>query len=131
MKKKISLNFAIALIFVGVIVSGNLNLGFAQAVDKLKFVGQSLTFGAFVLRFDSGGTFTLEGKGWPSLNGNWKSNADEIELTMAGGPGGCDGAGRYQFSFDGKHLSFNLASDDCRVRRVRRRRGRGVAEYVE
>lgn len=89
-----------------------------QAVDKLKFVGQSLTFGAFVLRFDSGGTFTLEGKGWPSLNGNWKSKEDEIELTMSGGPGGCDGAGRYQFSFDGKHLSFNLASDDCTVRRM-------------
>ncbi|HET6890774.1 MAG TPA: PQQ-binding-like beta-propeller repeat protein [Pyrinomonadaceae bacterium] len=89
-----------------------------QSVDKLKFVGQQLTFGAFILRFDFGGTFTLEGKGWPSLNGNWKSNENEIELTMSSGPGGCDGAGRYQFRFDGKYLSFNLAADDCRVRRM-------------
>ena len=63
-----------------------------------------LKFGAFVARFDPGGTFTLQGKGWPALNGNWKSAGNaEIELTMSGGPGGCDGPGRYQFRMDGKH----------------------------
>jgi hypothetical protein len=33
-----------------------------------------LAFGAFVLRFDSGGSLTIEGKGWPALNGKWKTD---------------------------------------------------------
>ncbi len=38
----------------------------------------------------------LRGKGWPAVNGNWKLNGIEIELLMSGGPGGCDGPGRYR-----------------------------------
>ncbi|HKY27489.1 MAG TPA: PQQ-binding-like beta-propeller repeat protein [Pyrinomonadaceae bacterium] len=84
-----------------------------------KFVGQSLTFGAFTLRFNVGGTFTLEGKGWAAaLNGTWKSAGDEVEIMMSGGPGGCDGAGKYQFRFEGKRLIFSLVSDECRPRRM-------------
>ncbi|HKB68526.1 MAG TPA: hypothetical protein VKC61_21880 [Pyrinomonadaceae bacterium] len=47
-----------------------------------------LRFGAFVAQFDPGGTFTLQGQGWPALNGNWKANGAVVELTMSGGPGG-------------------------------------------
>jgi outer membrane protein assembly factor BamB len=77
-----------------------------------------LKFGAFVARFDPGGTFTLQGQGWPALSGNWKSNGAEIELSMSGGPGGCDGTGRYQFRIEGKRVSFDLVSDDCQLRRM-------------
>ena len=77
-----------------------------------------LKFGAFVSRFDPGGTFTMQGQGWPALNGSWKSTGAEIELRMSGGPGGCEGPGRYQFRIDGKRLSFTLVSDDCKVRQI-------------
>jgi outer membrane protein assembly factor BamB len=77
-----------------------------------------LKFGAFVARFDPGGTFTLQGQGWPTLNGTWKSTGNEIALTMSGGPGGCDGTGRYQFRMDGKHLNLRLVADDCKVRQI-------------
>lgn len=75
-----------------------------------------LRFGAFEALFDPAGTYKLKGQGWPVLNGNWKSTGTEIELTMFGGPGGCDGVGRYRTRSDGKNLSFELVSDDCRVR---------------
>ena len=77
-----------------------------------------LKFGAFVARFDPGGTFTLQGKGWPPLSGNWKRDGSEIQFLMSGGPGGCDGPGRYQFRLDGKRVGFDVVSDDCVVRRT-------------
>lgn len=77
-----------------------------------------LSFGAFVARFDPAGTFTLEGKGWPKMNGNWKSQGAEIELSMTGGPGGCDGPGKYRFSIDGKRITFDLVADECRPRQM-------------
>lgn len=87
-----------------------------QATPQLPF--EPLKFGAFVLRFDAGGSLSLKGQGWPPLSGNWKSNGTEIELSMTGGPGGCDGPGKYQFHLDGKRLSFSLVSDECVVRRM-------------
>jgi outer membrane protein assembly factor BamB len=77
-----------------------------------------LTFGAFVLRFDSAGTLTIEGKGWPALNGKWKLNGSEIEMAMSGLPEGCGGPGRYRVRQDGNRLGFDLVTDDCVVRRM-------------
>jgi outer membrane protein assembly factor BamB len=77
-----------------------------------------LKFGAFVARFDPGGTFTLQGQGWPPLSGNWKRDGSEIQFLMSGGPGGCDGPGRYQFRLDGKRVGFDVVSDDCVVRKM-------------
>jgi outer membrane protein assembly factor BamB len=77
-----------------------------------------LKFGVFVARFDSSGTFTLEGDRWPSMKGNWKSKGDEIELSMSGGPRGCDGPGRYRVRVEGNSVSFALVSDDCTPRRM-------------
>lgn len=77
-----------------------------------------LAFGAFIVRFDPGGTFSLAGKGWPSMNGNWKSQGAEIELSMSGGPGGCDGPGKYRIGIEGKRLSLALVSDECKVRQM-------------
>jgi len=93
---------------------------FAQEVGT-SLPSTPLRFGAFVAQFDPGGTFTLQGQGWPALNGNWKANGVVVELTMSGGPGGCDGAGRYEFSVAGdssKHVSFKLIADECKVRQI-------------
>jgi len=92
MKKNNVVSIGIALLFLVATVGG----GAAQSVDKLKFVGQKLAFGAFILQFDSGGTFTLEGKGWPSVNGNWKSKDNEIELTISSRPVAATGATRHR-----------------------------------
>jgi putative pyrroloquinoline-quinone binding quinoprotein/putative pyrroloquinoline-quinone-binding quinoprotein len=77
-----------------------------------------LTFGVFVARFDPAGTFKLEGTGWPTLGGSWKSKGEEIEVSTAGGPKGCSGPGRYKLRRDGSHISFDLISDECTVRRM-------------
>lgn len=86
--------------------------------SSLQLPSEPLKFGVFIARFDPGGTFTLEGDRWPALNGNWKSNGNEIELMMSGGPGGCDGPGRYRVKVEGKHVGFELVSDQCQVRKI-------------
>jgi len=77
-----------------------------------------LKFGVFQARFDPSGTFSVEGGGWPKVNGTWKATASEVEFLMSGGPGGCDGPGKYRFDTDGQHVTFRLASDDCKVRQI-------------
>jgi outer membrane protein assembly factor BamB len=79
---------------------------------------EPLKFGAFVARFDPGGAFSLQGTGWPALSGTWKLNGNEIQFMMSGGPGGCDGPGRYNLRNDGKRVGFDLIADDCRVRQI-------------
>ena len=37
---------------------------------------------------------------------------------MTGGPGGCDGPGRYEFNVDNNRVGFKLVADDCRPRRM-------------
>jgi outer membrane protein assembly factor BamB/protein tyrosine phosphatase (PTP) superfamily phosphohydrolase (DUF442 family) len=79
---------------------------------------QPMTFGVFTARFDPAGTFSIEGDRWPKVSGTWKAAGSEVELLMSGGPGGCDGPGKYRYNTDGKHLSFDLVSDDCVPRRM-------------
>jgi outer membrane protein assembly factor BamB len=105
------------------IITGVTDLAMAQSPQPIQpattaLPSYPLKFGAFEARFDPGGTYTLKGQGWPALNGTWKSNGNEIALTMSGGPGGCDGPGRYQFRMSGKHLNLVLVSDDCKVRQM-------------
>ena len=77
-----------------------------------------LSFGVFLVRFDPGGTLTIEGKGWPALNGKWKLTGSEIEMTMSGGPKDCEGPGRYRVRQEGKSVGFDLVADGCVVRRM-------------
>lgn len=77
-----------------------------------------LKFGVFTARFDAGGTFTLSGERWPKLDGSWKTTGSEIEFAMSGGPGGCDGPGRYRYTTDGKQITFNLVADECKPRQL-------------
>ena len=103
----------------------NLSLGISRATAQdtgkqanAQLPTEPLAFGAFTVRFDPGGTFSLQGKGWPALSGNWKLIGSEVELTMSGGPGGCDGPGRYRLRNEGKRLGFNVVSDECRPRQM-------------
>lgn len=86
--------------------------------SKAALPSHPLSFGVFVARFDPTGTFTLEGDRWPKLNGSWKSQGDEVELAMSGGPGGCDGPGKYRYNTDGKHVTFDVVADPCVPRRM-------------
>jgi outer membrane protein assembly factor BamB len=77
-----------------------------------------LKFGVFAARFDAGGTFKLEGAGWPALSGNWTRKGDEVELVTAKAPRGCEGAGRYRVQRVGSHVGFAVIADDCVPRRM-------------
>jgi outer membrane protein assembly factor BamB len=85
---------------------------------ELQIPSSDLKFGGFLARFDPGGTFKLEGSGWPTMSGSWKTSGDQIEIIMPSGPKGCDGPARYRVRVDGKHMSFDLISDGCTPRRM-------------
>lgn len=114
MKRTAWLTFGLA----AVIVAGGLRPTATAQQANFQLPADPLRFGAFVVRFDPGGTFTLQGQGWPSLGGNWKINGADIELSMSGGPGGCDGLGRYRLRREDTHVGFELVSDDCKVRQM-------------
>ena len=122
MKRVARTKQTIGLLSIGIVVAiisstSWYSTAFAQQAS-VPLPSDSLKFGAFVARFDPGGTFTLQGQGWPAMNGNWKTVGADVELSMSGGPGGCDGPGRYRFRVDGKRVGFDVVSDDCRVRRM-------------
>ena len=80
-----------------------------------------LSFGVFTARFDPAGTFSVEGSGWPKLSGNWKSADAGFDLAVGGvanAPGGCDGAGNYRVTTDGKHVTVALVADECKLRQM-------------
>jgi len=85
--------------------------------QKFALPDYPLTLGVFVMQFYSGGTFSIEGKGWPTVNGSWKLNGSEMEL-MGVGPGACEAPGRYRLRREGKGLGFELVSDECRQRKM-------------
>ena len=43
-----------------------------------------LKFGEFAASFHADGSFHLEGWGWPTMNGTWKLQGDEITLVIRG-----------------------------------------------
>jgi outer membrane protein assembly factor BamB len=103
---------------IGIVAIGASRPAGANQQTDVQVPSHRLTFGIFVARFDSGGTFKLEGDRWPTLAGNWKSKGDEIELSTSGGPKGCNGPGRYRVRMDGNRVSFDLVSDECTPRRM-------------
>ena len=106
------------LLAIGIVTTSTSRPAGASRQTDVQIPSSKLTFGAFAAQFDSNRTFTLEGKGWPSMKGNWKSKGDEIELSMSGGPDGCGGPGRYRIHLDGSHITFDVISDECTVRRM-------------
>src|SRR5262249_26748769 len=77
-----------------------------------------LVFGAFGARFGADGVFTIEGQGWPPFKGSWKAAGGQIEVVTPGAAGGCDQVGRYRFTTDNAHVTFDLVSDTCEARRM-------------
>jgi outer membrane protein assembly factor BamB len=102
------------LAFVLLVAGSNVT---SQQSD-LKMPSEQLKFGAFTAQFDQGGTFKLEGKGWPPLNGNWKGTGNEIELWTPGAPRGCDKPGRFRVRREGTHVGFEVVADECQVRKL-------------
>ena len=88
--------------------------------NRAASVGQSsvtlpstpLTFGVFTARFDTNGTFTLEGEGWPPFKGTWTLDSTIIVLSTPG-VRGCEAPGRYRVGRDGAAIRFDLVADDC------------------
>ena len=108
---------------IGLRESPHLNEFARKYIEKYRQQGLLLPsypvkFGVFTARFDPAGTFSLEGDRWPKLNGTWKSQGNEVEFVMSGGPGGCDGPGKYRVTTEGKHFTFDAVSDECRVRHM-------------
>ena len=86
--------------------------------EPVQLPAQTLKFGVFTARFDPAGTFSLEGQGWPSMNGTWKASGSEVEFLLSGGQAGCQGPGRYRYNVESDRVSFSLVSDDCVRRRM-------------
>ena len=72
----------------------------------------------FRIQFDSAGTFTLSGDGWPSMSGSWKVNGAEITLQNTAGPQNCGGAGRYALTVESTRLGLDVIADECQSRRM-------------
>jgi outer membrane protein assembly factor BamB len=90
----------------------------ASAQEPPALPGGRLAFGAFTASFDSGGTFSIEGRGWPPLKGSWKAEGTEVVLVLSDGPEGCDAPGRYRFRLESGRPAFELVSDACTPRRM-------------
>jgi outer membrane protein assembly factor BamB len=116
MKRWIKLG--LALLAAVIVAAGGLTQTATAQEPAFQLPSDPLKFGAFVVRFDPGGTFTLKGQGWPPFSGKWKLNGAEIELFVSGGSGGCDGAGRYRLHMDGNRLGFDLVADGCKPRQM-------------
>src|SRR5260370_18478245 len=106
------------LLLIGIVARCASSPARASQQTNVQVPSPQLTFGVFVGQFDPDGTFKLQGSGWPAMKGNWKIKGDEIDLAMAGGPEGCNGPGRFRIRVDGSHLSFDVISDECTVRRM-------------
>ena len=119
MKRMNCKTFSLVLVFaIGIVATSNSTLTSASQTADVQIPSGPLTFGVFVVRFDPGGTYKLEGDRWPTLAGSWKTKGDEIEISTSGGPKGCEGPARYRLRIDGKQVGFDLVSDDCMPRRM-------------
>lgn len=103
---------------VGIVAASASSPAVASQQPDAQIPSYPLKFGAFVARFDPTGTFTIEGTGWPRLNGKWKAEGAEIELSIPEAQRGCDKPGRYKFRVDGNRVGFDMVSDDCVPRRM-------------
>ena len=90
----------------------------AAPAPTVTLPSQPLRFGAFTARFDPAGTFTVEGQGWPKLEGTWTIQGAEIELRTPSAPKECAQPARYRVDAPGGHPTFALIADPCQTRRM-------------
>ena len=77
-----------------------------------------LRFAGFAAHFAADGTFTLEGAGWPTFKGAWKSAGGDIEIATTGGPPACAKPARYRTRTENTRTTLDLVSDECQPRRM-------------
>jgi outer membrane protein assembly factor BamB len=76
-----------------------------------------LVYGFFTVRFATDGGFLLEGSGWPTFKGTWKTDGPQIEIVTPG-IANCDPRGQYRFRLDGDRLRLDMIADTCQPRRM-------------
>ena len=90
--------------FVKVHTGTSSRVSTSRSIAKAAIPSHPLSFGIFTARFDPAGTFTLEGERLAQNHRNLEESGSEVEFLMSGGPGGCDGPGKYRFNTDGKRV---------------------------
>lgn len=100
-----------------------LSLAVAQAGSPPALPTAPMAFGVFSATFAANGTFILQGQGWPTFRGTFKTDVNDsttgrIEFLTADAAGGCDRPGRYGYTVAGAHVVFALVADDCEPRRM-------------
>jgi outer membrane protein assembly factor BamB len=95
-------------------------IALAQAAPPpgITLPSQPMRFGAFTARFDPSGAFTVEGQGWPKLEGTWTMQGAELELRTPSAPKECAQPARYRVDVVDGHPTFALIADPCPTRRV-------------
>ena len=79
----------------------------------------NLQYAAFTAQFAPGGVFRLEGSGWPTFTGTWKSEGDEVTLVTTGGPAAtCAAAAKYRYVVESTRVRLLVVADDCVPRRM-------------
>src|SRR6476659_3529703 len=71
-----------------------------------------LHYGFFTLKFSADGSFTLQGQGWPTFDGSWTANKDELTVVTPTVQD-CGGRGRYRVRLDGTHVALTMIADPC------------------
>jgi len=96
------------------------SIALAQAAPAPAVIlpSQPMRFGAFTAHFDPSGTFTVEGEGWPKLEGTWTMQGAELELRTPPAPKECAQPARYRVDAVDGHPTFALIADPCPTRRV-------------
>jgi len=96
------------------------SIALAQAAPAPAVIlpSQPMRFGAFTAHFDPSGTFTVEGEGWPKLEGTWTMQGAELELRTPSAPKECAQPARYRVDVVDGHPTFALIADPCPTRRV-------------
>jgi outer membrane protein assembly factor BamB len=89
----------------------------AAAQQTSELPSTPLHYGAFTLTLSPNGAFALAGQGWPTFEGTWKSERNELTVSTPMVED-CRPPGRYRFSLEGPRFLITLVADECVPRRM-------------